>query len=379
MKRYFAYAFILGLLFLWSCQNDLVKPTFNTNGTYTAPAVVTPSANTSIVFTAATDSIDTVQFKWSAANYKLSLAPLYTLYVKVPGQGRVALASVNGDSAKIPYVTLNSVLLNLGLPSDTAKPVTFYVVSTLPGSGVAGDSLVSTSIPMTVTCYAPAVAPVITPTYVYLGGLFEGWNNADFAPICSPLANNVYEAYINFWTVADGLKLYGSLNNWGPPSWGTTGGDTLVLDNNSGDNFSPSTPGVYYNIYNFDSMHFHQTLVTWAIIGDATPAGWNDTPMTYDSITNCWTISISLSTSGSFKFRANGAWVIDFGCDSVGNMGYADNPYYGYNKRYRDNMTVTSSGTYLVTLNLSKPGFPSYKAVLQGSNKERSDGIRRRK
>jgi hypothetical protein len=66
--------------------------------------------------------------------------------------------------------------------------------------------------------------------------------------------------------------------------------------------------------------------------------------------------------NGSFKFRANGAWVIDFGVDGNGNLAYADNPFFGYNGNL-NNLTVPSSGNYTITLDLHVSGKYNYTLV----------------
>jgi len=65
-------------------------------------------------------------------------------------------------------------------------------------------------------------------------------------------------------------------------------------------------------------------------------------------------------TAGSFKFRANNAWKIDFGIDATGKLGYVDNPLFPYNGKL-SNLTVPSDGNYTITLDLHVPGQYSYK------------------
>jgi hypothetical protein len=76
----------------------------------------------------------------------------------------------------------------------------------------------------------------------------------------------------------------------------------------------------------------------WGLIGDATPGGWSDdTNMTWDATNNVFTVTLDLVSSGSFKFRANDDWAINYGGDlnalSPGG----------------DNVTLDSDGNYTVT------------------------------
>jgi len=67
--------------------------------------------------------------------------------------------------------------------------------------------------------------------------------------------------------------------------------------------------------------------------------------------------------AGSFKFRANNAWVIDFGINGTTNrIQYADNPIFGSNPI--NNMTVPADGSYTITLYLGDPNDYYYTAVL---------------
>ena len=52
--------------------------------------------------------------------------------------------------------------------------------------------------------------------------------------------------------------------------------------------------------------------------------------MTYDEANQVWKVTADMLAGGSFKFRANNEWMIDFGVDANGNLVYADNPFFGY-------------------------------------------------
>jgi len=52
----------------------------------------------------------------------------------------------------------------------------------------------------------------------------------------------------------------------------------------------------------------------WGVIGDATPGGWdNDTNLTWDATKKVFTITVNLKSAGSFKFRANDGWDLNYG------------------------------------------------------------------
>lgn len=87
-----------------------------------------------------------------------------------------------------------------------------------------------------------------------------------------------------------------------------------------------STPNEYTYVLN-----------RWGLIGDATPGGWDDdTNMTWDAENGVFTATLDL-VAGTFKFRANDAWDVNYGGDinalSAGG----------------DNIPVAEDGSYTIT------------------------------
>ena len=90
------------------------------------------------------------------------------------------------------------------------------------------------------------------------------------------------------------------------------------------------------------------------IIGDAFNADWaTEAPLTLNAETGAWEATGVVLNAGSIKFRANGAWDINFG-------GALDNLTIN-----GDNITV-EAGTYNVALNLVCPG--EYTATITPAN-----------
>ena len=75
----------------------------------------------------------------------------------------------------------------------------------------------------------------------------------------------------------------------------------------------------------------------WGIIGDAQGSWDTDQNMTWDATKNVFTVTLDLVSSGSFKFRANDGWDINYGGD-------VDNLTPG-----GDNITIGSDGNYTIT------------------------------
>ena len=142
-------------------------------------------------------------------------------------------------------------------------------------------------------------------------------------------------------------------------NYGDNGSGTLTTNGLAAGMALPG-PGYYELVCNPVTLTWSYTLVTWGILGDATPGGWNtDTQLTYDPAKQVWTVTCEMSSAGSFKFRANNAWSIDFGIDGNNQLQYADNPAYPYNGTL-NNLTVPSSGNYTITLDLHDPNNYTY-------------------
>jgi hypothetical protein len=66
-----------------------------------------------------------------------------------------------------------------------------------------------------------------------------------------------------------------------------------------------------------------------------------------------------MKKNGSFKFRANDQWVLDFAVDGSGKLRYANNPFLGYTDGLL-NLSVPEDGNYDITLDLHLPGNYTY-------------------
>jgi hypothetical protein len=80
--------------------------------------------------------------------------------------------------------------------------------------------------------------------------------------------------------------------------------------------------------------------------------------MTYNPTSKKWEITLALSAGGNeFKFRANDGWDLNLGKD--GNDADESMDFGG------DNLSVTTAGTYKISLDLSNPRNYQYTVVLQ--------------
>lgn len=197
---------------------------------------------------------------------------------------------------------------------------------------------------------------------MYVPGVYQGWSPAT-APQIAPVAGTpgLFEGYVNITGSGTGNQDFKFTDSpdWDHTNYGDGGNGTFSTDGKANDLTVPS-PGYYEMTLDLNKKTWTATKTTWSIMGDATPGGWTtDTKMTYDPDKQVWTVTAEMKASGSFKFRANGAWAIDFGLNPARELEYVDNPAFTYNPKL-DNLTVPSDGNYTITLDLHVPGKYTY-------------------
>jgi hypothetical protein len=348
------------------------------------------STTTSVDITPADTASNVITFNWPAVVYPYKSHVTYTLQVDLP-------TDTIGTS---PWANAQSVTIGSDVLTKTYKGGDFNTLAIAVGIGAndTGKLVVrvqayqdrdaySKPITISVITYKPTVVvPPFNAGYpiLYLPGDYQGWlPNAivpsSFGTAAAPTvgvypistAPNIYEGYI--YEPAGGTYQFKFTNapDWNHITYGDSGTPGL-LSPTSTTNLTLPGAGLYEVSANPVTLAWAYTLTTWAIIGDATPNGWNtETEMTFVPSKMAYTIKLSMITAGSFKFRANNAWNIDFGIDNgtggTNRIFYADNPVFGGpgSKPGLNNMTVPADGTYVVTLYLGDPNNYYYTAVKQ--------------
>jgi hypothetical protein len=182
---------------------------------------------------------------------------------------------------------------------------------------------------------------------LYVPGSYQGWDPSNtYTVLKSVASDNNFEGYLNF--PANTQFKFSTTPAWDGNDYGDDGTSTGHLVH-PGNNIQVTDAG-YYKL-NVDMTALTYTIVktTWSVIGDATPGGWStDSPMVYDTVggANVWKVVLDL-TVGSLKFRANGAWDINYG-DNLGN---------GVLEAGGSNILVAAAGSYTITMKL---GYPDY-------------------
>jgi starch-binding outer membrane protein SusE/F len=339
MKKLSIIIFIVGLVGLFSCKKDETKVDMKTPPD---AAVLNPLPGGDNVTLLLANQDAMIDYTWAAADYGAPVVTAYALEMDKEGNkfaDALTLGTVN-SATKVSVLTstLNAALL--GMEADPSVPdpvnVEFRVKASVPN--YPWDVSKSNVIKQTITPYYVKV------TYPILGvpGSYQGWNPADSSTsIASVKSNGKYEGYINFPDAGTKFKFTQGPswdNNWGD------NGDDGTLDQNGADILAADA-GYYKLNVDLPNLTYTKLKTTWAVIGSATPGGWDaDTPMTYDATAKVWTVTIDL-TADELKFRANGAW----------DLNYGDNNANGGLQEGGANIKVPSAGNYTINLNLSGP------------------------
>jgi hypothetical protein len=354
MKKYIYLLLLLCAGLLQSCQKDkeltVLQPVSFGSSSLTA-------SKGEVVLTAANDTTAMVTLSWPAVIYPIKAQVTYTLEADVPSDtvgsaawGKATSLAIGNDVLSKSYKgkDLNDLALSMGIAAGSAGNLVFRV------RAYQDRPVYSKVVSVNVKTYiAQAVYPLL-----YIPGDYQGWSPAT-APTAAALQPKIYEGYI--YIPAGGSNEYKmtTARDWNHINYGNAAGK-VTPDGLAGGFVAPSSGYVQVSV-NLNTNTWSAIKTTWSILGDATPGGWTtDTQLTYNPATQVWTVTADMLSTGSFKFRANNAWNIDFGLNADGKLAYADSPVYGYNAAV-NNITVPSSGNYTITLDLHDPSNYNYK------------------
>lgn len=317
------------------------------------------SSVSTIELTAENDSARVVDFSWQAVSYGIDAPVTYSLQFTVPSDTIGANAWANAQE-----IVVGNDILTKGLMGYDMNRITLNGLGMEPGVdaklSVRVKSFVnrpaySNTITLDIKPFKPTVVIPDFPS-LWVPGDYQGWDPATAPTIASVNDDGLYEGYVYFPEGGTLQYKYTAQPAWEPMAYGDGGAGQLIEANYSGANFTVPSAGYYELSANLNTMRWTATRTNWGVIGDATPGGWStDTPMNYDVVNQVWTVTLDMTAAGSFKFRANNTWAINFGIDSDGKIRYADNPLYPYNPNL-SNLTVPSDGNYTITLDLHVAG-----------------------
>jgi starch-binding outer membrane protein SusE/F len=192
-------------------------------------------------------------------------------------------------------------------------------------------------------------------TKLWVVGDYNGWDNSNNAKfiISTATSNGDAEGYV--YLKSGGFKL-ATDHSWSDAAtFGDNGAGKLT---NPGGNIAVPADGYYLIKANISTMTYSITLTTWGIIGDATAGSWdNQTNMVFDPLTQKFSVVARLTAGGAFKFRGTSNWSVNYGSVSAdGKLDTKDN----------NNIPVTTTADYAITLDLSQPNAYAYSLTSWG-------------
>lgn len=296
---------------------------------------------------------------WEKVKYPIEAPVTYTVQFTTPADTLTTTPwgnayNVQGGEDVIAKILtgkdLNNIATEIGLTPNEMNTVVVRVKAYMDRDVY--------SKPLTLTL-KPYQASVDFPS-LYIAGDFQGWDIGNAVKISSYRLDGIYEGYINITGATNEFKVYAQ-KDWSSQSYGDGTANQLIVANCACSNFKVPANGVYNVVINLNTMTYLFTKVEWGILGDASPGGWTtDTKLTFDAATQLWSVTANMSATGSFKFRANNAWALDFGVNADGKLANANHPAYPYDATVQ-NITVPSTANYTITLDLSNPGNFNYR------------------
>lgn len=367
------FAFLL--IALGSCTTQEDNPVAIAKG---AAKLLTPATGTSLILIPENEANIATTLVWNFSNSGIDSPAKYTVQIAKGGTNFLAPSDAGtSESLFLSWTVkqLNDKLKELNFAPFAVADIDVRIKSSL-GSGTNALIQYSNVIKLKVTPYTTDLPLMSVPGTYQSGGNFNPLTASTIA--ASAYGNKDFEGYV--WLT--GGFLFTGQDAAGVFSWSKKYGDDgtfsgiLKVD---GSDCNVSTAGYYLvkanpgsiTTQNPGGLTYSSTPITrWDITGDATPISWpdatngnNSTPMTYNSTTKKWSITIALTGGKQIKFRANNAWTINIGKFDVSKT---NNEYGGVNMSYNGgNIDIATSGTYIVTLDMSSPRDYKYTIVLQ--------------
>ena len=331
--KIFRKLFILGLLpFLWSCEKDEIKATLN--------AAATPSVKLSaptVVLTKDAANNEVLTISWAKPDYGYDAAPSYTVLIDKKGGdfSKAYSTSVGTALSKVfKGAELNSVLLNLGLPTGTATNLDVKVQAILSDKVVLTSPLAG----LNATAYLDKLD--LSSPWGVVGSAYNDWGAFADAPFYKTAESNVFVSYV---TLLDGEFKIRKNNDWAV-NYGDDGANGTL---EAGGANIVAKAGTYKITFDATKLTVKVEKYSWGIVGSAfnewgaTP----DAPFSYDPYTDQWRAVVTLK-AGEYKIRQNSDWAVNYGDDGANGTLDAG----GAN-------IVATKGTYLITMNLTDKKF----------------------
>lgn len=352
MKRILIFTGIVLLAFT-ACKKDEQRAVLKEGSFYTAASSgLTVTSSTLVLDSTNAANRQALTFTWPAVNYNTTVAVTYTLQIDTLNNNfakPVSATFVNGLSQSYTVADFNSLLITLGLPPGVAGKVQARVkADVLQSTGVASSASTVYSNVLTLTITPYKIIIIYPKLYVAGDFLNPTWTpiNQSGWILASVKSDGTYEGYINFPNAGNNFKLC-SLPNWNGIAYGW--GTSATTMSPTGGNLWSAGPAYCKVVADVNALTISYTTTNWTLSGDFNNWSTSATPMTFNPMTNQWTVTgVSLTAGSNFKFVGDAAWATNFGLDSKGGLAYNGG-----------NIPVPATGVYTVTLDLSN-GAGSY-------------------
>lgn len=335
----------------WSCEDEQDLRFVSPDASF---SIITPSSGDGVVLDQFNPGNPGVVLSWKAMDYGTPAGVNYTIQMDRTGNNfaaPIAVATTTNTFITIDAETLNNAALGAGLSPFEEGALDIRIMAAI---GLAGEE----------TAYSDVVNYLVTPyssvlPRVYVVGNFQAasgygndWTPADGVPLASSSFDTKdYEGYVYLNNPAPEYKITPTNEGWAG-DYGDDGSFSGTLIQEGESNILAGAAGYYRIKADLTALTYSAELVSWGIIGSATPTGWDsDTDMVYDVASKTFKITMDLTAGGNkIKFRANDAWTLnlgDTGADGTLNEG-------------GDDIAVETAGNYTITLDLSNPRAYTY-------------------
>jgi hypothetical protein len=330
-------SFILAgvVLLVAACRREPALTTYNRGS---APTL-TASANNVAPVAADSDRV-VLTINWTNPGYATDSANIKAV-VQIDSAGknftRPDTRTIMGNSRTASFTArqLNEWLLNRGYAFNAPVDMDIRVITSYANNN---DQQTSNTVRVRMTPYRipPRIPlPASGRLFIVGGATPGGWNN----PVPTPaqeLTRIDETTFAAILTLSSGSYLFLPVNGDWSDKYGGTGGNNS--NNPNGDAFvrggsdlaSPTAAGTYRIVVDFQTGRFSLTPVAnalpaslWAT-GDATAAGWTNTPpasQQFTRLTNgIYELTMPLNATGAYKFLSmSGNWQPQFGGSSATN------------------------------------------------------------
>lgn len=184
--------------------------------------------------------------------------------------------------------------------------------------------------------------------YVVGGSLGAGWEPTLSVPMSlyEEDSKTEFEIFEYITVDGDGFKFLPANRGW-DDAYGKGATEGSLLQDDEAGNLTVEEDAFYRIRMDAENLTYELLKVSWGVIGDATPGGWDeDTDMSFAGGrgTYTWKATMNL-VPGELKFRANDDWDINVG--GTTSLLTPEGP----------NIVIDAAGTYNIELNLAPSGY----------------------